>query len=169
MTERYDLVEPERVAFGALGPVGRRTFVLQAREGTRVVTCKLEKQQVAALSRHLARLLAGLGLPEELPPADFLELEDFDEPEFVVGALGIRYDEATDRVLLVADAVVAEEGEEPGVSLSVVLTRAQAAALAIRGVQLVEAGRPPCPICGYPLDPRGHVCPRQNGHEAPLT
>jgi uncharacterized repeat protein (TIGR03847 family) len=169
VTERYDLVEPERVALGALGPVGKRTFVLQVREGARLVTCKLEKQQVAALSRHLARLLAGLELPEELPSGDFLELEDFEEPEFVVGTLGIRYDEATDRVLLVADEVVAEEAEEPRVSLSIVLTRGQAAAVAIRGVQLVEAGRPPCPICGYPLDPRGHVCPRQNGHEPPLT
>ena len=30
---------------------------------------------------------------------------------------------------------------------------------------LVAAGRPPCPICGQPLDPDGHVCPRSNGHK----
>ena len=23
---------------------------------------------------------------------------------------------------------------------------------------------PPCPFCGLPLDPDGHICPRQNGH-----
>jgi hypothetical protein len=23
-------------------------------------------------------------------------------------------------------------------------------------------------LCGYPLDPRGHACPRTNGHHAPL-
>ncbi|MGH9299272.1 MAG: DUF3090 family protein, partial [Acidimicrobiales bacterium] len=50
-----------------------------------------------------------------------------------------------------------------------VMTREQAAALAIRATELVEAGRPPCPLCGYPLDPRGNVCPRTNGHSAPLT
>jgi hypothetical protein len=32
---------------------------------------------------------------------------------------------------------------------------------------LVEQGRPPCPLCGYPLDPEGHACPRTNGHRAP--
>ena len=25
-------------------------------------------------------------------------------------------------------------------------------------------GRPPCPLCGLPLDANGHVCPRQNGY-----
>ena len=32
------------------------------------------------------------------------------------------------------------------------------------GAQLVVAGRPACPICGRPMDPDGHVCPRSNGH-----
>jgi uncharacterized repeat protein (TIGR03847 family) len=43
----------------------------------------------------------------------------------------------------------------------------QVAALAIRGVQLVQSGRPPCPLCGYPLDPAGHACPRTNGNRPP--
>ena len=30
--------------------------------------------------------------------------------------------------------------------------------------KIVAAGRPPCPLCGLPLDTDGHVCPRQNGH-----
>ena len=29
---------------------------------------------------------------------------------------------------------------------------------------VVSAGRPPCPFCGGPLDPGGHVCPRANGY-----
>ena len=29
---------------------------------------------------------------------------------------------------------------------------------------VVAAGRPPCPLCGAPMDPAGHVCPRSNGH-----
>ena len=33
-----------------------------------------------------------------------------------------------------------------------------------RAVTLVAAGRPPCPLCGQPLDPQGHLCPRRNGH-----
>ena len=51
----------------------------------------------------------------------------------------------------------------------ILLTREQAAAFAIRATQLVEAGRPPCPLCGLPLDPSGHDCPRTNGHRPPVT
>ncbi len=47
------------------------------------------------------------------------------------------------------------------------MTREQATALAARGSELVDAGRPPCPLCDYPLDPRGHVCPKTNGHHPP--
>jgi uncharacterized repeat protein (TIGR03847 family) len=46
-------------------------------------------------------------------------------------------------------------------------TRGQAAALAMRGATLIAVGRTACPLCGYPLDPRGHVCPKTNGHTPP--
>ena len=48
--------------------------------------------------------------------------------------------------------------------LRVRLTAAQAREFADRAQAVVSAGRPPCPFCGLPLDPAGHVCPRQNGH-----
>ena len=64
---------------------------------------------------------------------------------------------------------IEEIGDDPGDSVSILLSREQAAAFAIRATSLVEAGRPPCPLCGFPLDPRGHDCPRTNGHRAPLT
>ena len=38
------------------------------------------------------------------------------------------------------------------------------AAFAQRALAVVAAGRPPCPFCGKPLDPSGHVCPRANGY-----
>jgi uncharacterized repeat protein (TIGR03847 family) len=48
--------------------------------------------------------------------------------------------------------------------LRVTITAAAARAFARRALQIVVAGRPPCPLCGLPLDAAGHVCPRQNGH-----
>jgi uncharacterized repeat protein (TIGR03847 family) len=39
-----------------------------------------------------------------------------------------------------------------------------ARAVVERALRVVSAGRPPCPLCGAPLDPRGHICPRRNGH-----
>ena len=31
-------------------------------------------------------------------------------------------------------------------------------------IKLCRAGRPPCPLCGAPIDMEGHICPRHNGH-----
>ena len=48
------------------------------------------------------------------------------------------------------------------------LSKEQAGGLAIAISRLIDAGRPPCPLCALPLDPRGHDCPRTNGYRAPL-
>ena len=188
MTEDFELANPERVTVGTVGPVGERIFLLQVREGLVLKTLKMEKAQVSALARFLGRMLAELERPGELASGSELALEPFDEPDFVVRSLGVSYDEDLDRIILVADEVDRTEAEtdvetlfgladdleleedvELGSSVRVSITRKQAAALAIRGTELVEAGRPPCPLCGYPLDARGHVCPRTNGHRPPLT
>ena len=186
MTEDFELANPDRVTVGTIGPVGERVFVLQVREGRMLKTLKVEKAQVSALARFLGRMLAELERPGELPSGGELALEPFDEPDFVVRSLGVSYDDELDRIILVADEIdrtetetsvetlfgLAEDEEpeaEEGESVRLAMTREQAAALAIRGTELVEAGRPPCPLCGYPLDPRGHVCPRTNGHRPPLT
>jgi uncharacterized repeat protein (TIGR03847 family) len=41
-------------------------------------------------------------------------------------------------------------------------TRAQIRAMARNGVAAVEAGRPKCTLCEFPMDPDGHICPRWN-------
>jgi uncharacterized repeat protein (TIGR03847 family) len=46
----------------------------------------------------------------------------------------------------------------------VFLTPPAARAFAVRADRVVNAGRKPCPLCEEPLDPSGHVCPRQNGY-----
>lgn len=165
MSEQFDLTDVDRITVGTVGRPGQRVFLLQARAGAETVTVKLEKQQVGALARYLADVLADLPEVGDLPGQ--LELEEPAEPHFVVGVLGVTYDDATDRVVLVAQEGVEEDAAPDAGVLRVTATREQMAALAIRGTALVEAGRPPCPLCGYPIDPSGHVCPRTNGHRAP--
>ncbi|MDA8292175.1 MAG: DUF3090 family protein [Actinomycetota bacterium] len=167
MSTSYEFSSPDKVTVGTVGEVGARTFYLQAREASSTVTLKVEKQQVGALATLLGRLLADLARPGELDEGD-LELDDFEDADFVVGALAVSYDADSDRVVVLAEELVGEQ-DEPGDEASLALTREQAATLAIRGTRLVEAGRPPCPLCGFPLDPRGHACPRTNGHLPPLT
>ncbi len=48
---------PERFVTGTVGEPGSRTFFLQARSGSRLVSVSLEKQQVAALAERVDELL----------------------------------------------------------------------------------------------------------------
>lgn len=163
MSESFDLENVDRLTVGAVGPPGQRVFLLQARRGAESVTLKLEKAQVAALAQYLGELLEEVGRPGDLP-AD-LDLEEPSEPSWVVGTLGVSYEEDSNSFVLVAEEAVAED--DVGAVARLSATVEQVAALAVRGVQLVQAGRPPCPLCGYPLDPAGHACPRTNGNRPP--
>ena len=157
-----DLGDPDVFSVGTSGPVGDRLFLLHFSEGPIEATVKVEKQQVAVLATYLGRIVRQLGRPGHLP-----EDLDFDvevEPDWVVGTIGVSYDEDDDRLV-----VIVEEAGEEGTVARVAITREQAAAFAIRATSLVEAGRPPCPLCGFPLDPSGHDCPRTNGHRPPVT
>ncbi|MCU4185808.1 DUF3090 family protein [Acidiferrimicrobium sp. IK] len=181
MSSSFDLSDPDRVTVGTVGPAGGRTFYLQARQGDRLVTLKLEKQQVGALAELLTELLSDLPDPEEVPATDTLELEEPVLAEWAVGSMQLAFDAGADRIVLIAEEVTVDSpaaaGEEEAISDDpaeadgaigrLALTRAQAAAIIARGVELVSAGRPPCPFCGYPMDPAGHSCPKTNGHRAP--
>jgi uncharacterized repeat protein (TIGR03847 family) len=157
----FEIPEVDAITTDAIGPPGERVFYLQARQGTQVVSLRLEKTQVAALVTYLGTLLSDLPTPDDVP-ADM----DLVEPvvaEWVVGSLGVSYDEEGDRVVVVAEELVDDE-ETEGARARITATRGQIAALAKRGAEVVEAGRPPCPLCGQPLDPEGHMCIRLNGH-----
>ncbi len=174
---------PERFVAGTVGQPGDRTFYLQASGGGRTVSVALEKVQVAVLAERLEELLEevrrrGVG---DVPPAAPRSLEDtapLDAPveeEFRVGTMGLAWDGDDDRVVAEAlaqqdpDAPEAEveplaDAEEGPDALRVRMTAEAARAFIHRAERVVAAGRPPCPLCSLPLDPEGHICPRQNGH-----
>ena len=160
MSTSFEMPEVDALTTGAIGLPGQRVFYLQARQGEHVVSLRLEKTQVAALVTYLDALLADLPAPDDLPTD--VELLEPIVAEWVVGSLGVSYDEDADRIVLLAEELV-EEGEDAA-SARITATRAQIAALAAHGADVVAAGRPPCPLCGQPLDPQGHVCVRLNGH-----
>ena len=49
---------------------------------------------------------------------------------------------------------------EPSEALLVRIPVGTARAFAKRTLEVVGAGRPRCPLCGYPMNPEGHVCPQ---------
>lgn len=63
---------------------------------------------------------------------------------------------------LVRALQAAEDDEEDGYVARIYATRPQVRAMAARSAVVVSAGRPPCDLCGQPMDPSGHRCPRWN-------
>ena len=157
----YDLPAPEVFTTGTVGPPGQRHFYFQARDEGIVVTLHCEKQQVAALAEYFDGLLDDLEpTPYGIAAGDLQLTEPFEEG-WTVGSIGVAYDEPGDRIVVVLEELVEEEAEE-GASLRVRLTRAQVSAFVSHARNIVAAGRPPCRLCGLPLDPEGHACPRLN-------
>jgi uncharacterized repeat protein (TIGR03847 family) len=177
----HDFDPADRFVTGTVGPAGQRTFYLQATEGARVVTVAVEKQQVEILADRINDVL------DQLAPAEAVEpgqpggaAEDTDplatpfDEDWRVQTLSLAWDE--DRQHLVIEAhdhdpdELEDDADPPEVgplgrnSLRVTLAPAEARAFARRSTALVNAGRPPCPFCGGPLDPTGHICPRANGY-----
>jgi uncharacterized repeat protein (TIGR03847 family) len=180
----FDFDPPDRFVAGTVGQPGERTFYLQATGGGRTVSVALEKVQVAALAERLDDLLDEVrrrdGDTSDVPVTTPRELEDvapLDSPveeEFRVATLALAWDADERKIAIEALAGTPAEAEESAEPFSdedegpdvmrVLITPAVARAFAKRAKRVVAAGRPPCPLCGNPLDPSGHVCPRQNGH-----
>jgi uncharacterized repeat protein (TIGR03847 family) len=177
----YNFENPDRFVAGTVGQPGSRTFYLQARDGDRIVSVVIEKVQVALLAERLTQLLTevrerGADVPQEPEPAD-LDTRPLDEPineAFRVGTMAIVWDGEDESVVVEARAVSedeeeatetlgsAEDDDESDV-VRVHLGPRKALAFARRALDVVAAGRPPCPFCGQPLNPEGHICTRRNG------
>ena len=156
----YEFSKPDKIMVGTRGAVGARLFLLQVREGRRLIIIKAEKQQLAAVAEWMAAAIRELGRPGHLH--EDLELEPEYEPDLVAGDIEVGLDPDASAIVLTITSIDDQD------TLSVTLTKEWAGALAIAITQLVEAGRPPCPLCHLPLDPKGHDCPRTNGNSAPI-
>ncbi|OEU89383.1 hypothetical protein DB35_20715 [Streptomyces abyssalis] len=182
---------PDRFIAGTVGLPGRRTFYLQASASGRTTSVALEKAQVEALAERIDELLdevvrrSGGNAPvPAVAPAELDDTQPLETPveeEFRVGTMALAWDGDGERMVVEAQAVVeleadsdedladAEErllqdDENGPPMLRVRLDGTMARAFAKRALEVVNAGRPPCPLCSLPLDPEGHVCPRQNGY-----
>ena len=184
---------PDRFVAGTIGEPGNRSFFLQARDGSRIVSVLLEKVQVAVLAERLGALLDELerrGLADTKVDTASEDVAPLDEPlneVFRAGTLSLGWDGDSDAIVVEARAIVetdeeAEEGAEERAEeeddepeevadddpegpdlIRVRMAAPNARRFVDRAVRVVASGRPPCPLCGQPLDPQGHLCPRRNG------
>ncbi|MFE0462104.1 DUF3090 domain-containing protein [Kitasatospora sp. NPDC058965] len=181
----YD--QPERFVAGTVGQPGARAFYLQASARGRITSVLLEKTQVAALAERVDEVLdealrrsGGKAPIPAVAPVELADAAPLDLPleqEFRVGTMALAWDAGDGCLVVEAQALVEGEEEDEDEELvfeddengpdmlRVRLTGAMARVFAKRALDLVAAGRKPCPFCNLPLDPEGHLCPRQNGYK----
>ena len=179
----YD--SPDRFVAGTVGEPGARTFFLQAREGARVTSVALEKQQVEALADRVDELLDEVmaeartrGVVPAVAPLGMVDEDPLDSPieeEFRAGTMTLSWDPEEERVVIevfpVGEELVGisepeaelEDAPEPSEVFVVRVEAARARAFVQRAHKIIGAGRPSCPFCGQPVDPDGHLCVRANG------
>ncbi|RKR76279.1 DUF3090 domain-containing protein [Frondihabitans australicus] len=169
---------PDRLVVGTIGAPGARSFYLQARDGSRVVSVALEKQQSALLAEKVDEILDQLRETEgnrwSVPQATPVELVDNDpldqpvEPEFRTGAMTLGWDPTTAQVVIEAYAFDDSQEEadpdwpdaeapEPTEMMQIRIPVGTARAFATRTLEVVGQGRPICDVCGHPIDPEGHT------------
>lgn len=135
-------------------------------------------------------LRRGGGQVPAATPADLRDDDPLEQPimaDFRAGTIALGWDSEGEVVVIECESADAEGDDDPedpddpdalgspeedrllaeagdADVLRVRISPAAARAFAERALKLVAAGRPPCPLCGLPLDSDGHVCPRQNGY-----
>ena len=177
-TRVHEFAWPDRVVVGTIGLPGARTFYLQVRAGKQIVSIAMEKQQSALLAEKIDEILDQLstveGNPFSVPTSTPIELVDNDQLEavqeqFRTGALSLGWDPTTAQVVIEAYPITdvdADDNDEPldedGTDVPEMLLARMpvgtARAFAKRTREIVGAGRPACPLCGYPIDADGHTC-----------
>ncbi|MFE3292548.1 DUF3090 domain-containing protein [Rhodococcus sp. NPDC059234] len=176
---------PDRFIAGTVGEPGDRAFYLQAIHESRIVSVALEKQQVQVLADRMGLLLDEVHrrFGTAIPPEES-DLEDTSplvmpvDAEFRVGTMGLGWDSDAGAVVVellavseseVDESVVLDDVDEGPDAVRVFLTPEQAREFALRSERVISAGRAPCPLCGEPLSPEGHMCIRTNGYRRGAT
>ena len=178
MSTSFDFDEPDHFTAGTIGEPGHRVFFLQAAQHGSVATLRLEKQQVAALAEYLAGILADLPDAEAEPTAARpdraghrgvggrragrgLRGGDRSHPARGRGAVEVDVDDEDDDDPSPTARPDADDDDDTATA-RFRLSRDQVSAFIRRAAELVVSGRPICPLCGRPIDPEGHACPRLN-------
>ena len=166
---KHEFTRPERFVSGTVGEPGERAFYLQVRSNSRLFSVAVEKAQVQAMAARLEVMIAEIRkanplITIEKLPIDDASLESPIEAEFQIGAMSLAWDEKSKLICIELFELEDDEEESEGEVVELNITLAVAAAFAARAKAVVNAGRLPCPFCGIPIDPRGHLCPRANGY-----
>jgi len=168
-SQKWSFDQPDRFIVGTIGAPGEREFYFQVRQKNILVSLATEKSQATALAERISTIIREIKKSAPLNavnpgPADDQPLELPLDSEFVVGAIGIAFDPALLEIEISFRGDDEVDDEDSGPLVEIHLDLSMALAFAQRTMSLVAAGRPLCPFCTSPIDPKGHLCPRANGY-----
>ena len=84
--------------------------------------------------------------------------------DFKAGQIMLSHDPDGNSFRLLAYEREEEEASEEPASVAFWISVAQAETVAEEALRICFARRPLCFLCGQPINPDGHACPRSNGH-----
>ncbi len=156
------------VAAEAIGEPGQRRFRLRAMNASGdTAAIWLEKEQLSALGEAIGKVLQDEDyryspVPlDDQEPAPVFPLSA--AADFRAAQLSLGTNSAEKRLVLIATE--SADASDPGEVVSMQIDWRRSYELRRQITDVVAAGRKPCPLCGGPMDPSGHVCVRSNGHQ----
>jgi len=166
---RNEFTKPDRFVAGTVGQPGERAFYLQIRSSSRLFSVAVEKAQVQAIAARMEIMVSEVRKANPLISVEKLPLDDgpLESPidsEFEIGAMSLSWNEETKLICVELFELEDDEEDSEGEVLEINITLGMASSFSSRSKAVVNAGRLPCPFCGIPIDPRGHLCPRANGY-----
>jgi uncharacterized repeat protein (TIGR03847 family) len=171
MSDSFEFRSASHFTAGAIGEPGQRVFYLQVGDQHGHVSLKMEKQQAIALATFLRTVLEDMPSPTSEPAP--VALVNPVDPRWVVGQIAVGTAGQNEILILAEELVVDDDLDSPidddpfddeatGASCTAHVSIEQAASFIATVDQLVSQSRPPCRICGGPVTPDAHICPRLN-------
>ena len=185
---KYDLGAVVSIEALTFGEPGLRTFRVDAHSGSAISSVWMEKEQLLQLGVYLRDMVGRLSKEDRDKESDLREdvWSGGDlNIDFKAGQMLLSYDKDSNAFYLQAyerenielpegDFPQGSEGSDPQSddtnegpeteSVGYWITTAQAIVLSEESLKICAAGRPTCFLCGQPINPDGHACPRANGH-----
>ncbi|MDP2730450.1 MAG: DUF3090 family protein [Dehalococcoidales bacterium] len=167
MEQSYQFEEPGLLSAISVGIPGKRTFFLLMGEKEKWLRLWLEKEQLEALALAIDQFLLALYQELHLSPEETegLSLSD-DVPsglpsaELEIDQISISFDQEKTSLDFLVHILGPQKIDDVIVNLRASL--AQLKQLGEQARSVCAAGRPRCQLCGGPIDPAGHTCPKHN-------
>lgn len=167
MEQHYQFEEVTFLSAIGVGVPGKRTFFLLMGDKEAWMRLWLEKEQLEALALAIDQLLVTYyqefhRFPQESegPPLSDDAPSGLPSAELEIDQITISFDREKARLDFLVHVLGPQRIDEAIVNCRATL--AQLKKLGDQASSVCAAGRPRCQLCGGPIDPTGHTCPKRN-------